>query len=235
MPNWLADGVSSPVPRKLRRVAEIAIILLTITFYPFGPRLVRLVWRATHDKSISYAGACIPVQSQWFTYQTHAGPILVRVESVFARNMFDLGYAQVSAADEAISFDKYREGIKTKANSEVFSHDGVEVVCSDWYESSERFVNSCFVRGKMNITFSGPTKFRNDFRDLVHTITACSTKTEGGSSGRPLVFCTMGNLSQKPPCNNTVVLRQNEKRRRVDSEFLVIASIGRGIELECAK
>ena len=149
--------------------------MFAIAFYPFGPRLVRLVWQATHDRNVSYGGACIPVPSQWFAYRTRNGPILVRAEAVFARNMFDLGYAQFSTTDGAVPFDKYKEALKSKANSEVLSRDGVEVACSDWYESPGRLVNSCLVKDKMNIAFAGPMRFRNDFRDLVHSITTCST------------------------------------------------------------
>lgn len=174
MTSWLGDSVSSPVPQRIRRVTEITIIVLAITFYPFGPGIARLVWRTTHDRTVTYEGACITVPSQWFAYRTRTGPVLVRAEAVFARNMFDLGYAQVSATDGAVPFDKYKEALKAKANSEIFSQDGVKVACSDWYESPDRFVNSCVVKDKINVTFAGPVRFRNDFRDLVHTITDCS-------------------------------------------------------------
>ena len=147
--------------------------MLGIAFYPFGPKLVRLAWHATHQANISYAGARVPIPREWFVYHSRDKLIVVRAEAIFARNMFDIGYAYLNPPDLIVLFETYKESLRRRKNSKVFSHGGLEFACTDWDEPPTGFVNSCLVQDKFDINFAGQDRYRPDFSNLVHGMTAC--------------------------------------------------------------
>lgn len=155
------------------RVVQATIIVLGVACYPFGPRVLRLAWHATHRANVSYAGVCVPIPGEWFVYHSHSKLIIIKAEAVLARNMLDIGYVYIDAPVVIVPFEKYKETLRRRENSEVFSHGGLEFACTDWDEPPSGFVNSCLVQDKMDINFAGPRRYLPDFRDLVHGMTAC--------------------------------------------------------------
>ena len=157
----------------------------TTTFYPFGPKLLRIAWHAAHQANISYAGVCVPIPGEWFVYHSHSKLIIIKAEAVFARNMFDIGYAYIDPPKVIVPFEKYKESLRHRENSEVFSNGGLEFACTDWDEPPTGFVNSCVVQDKVEINFAGSDRYRPDFRDLVHGMTACPVEKHAKSEEIP--------------------------------------------------
>ena len=155
-------------------IKMVAILSLAIAFYPFGPTLVRLFWHATHSRTIDYASGCISVPNGWFAYQGRNGPVLVKIEAVFARRMWDLGFVTFETPGLPVPYERYRDSLKVRQSTEIVSEGGLEAVCTDWDEDGRAFTNSCNVRNKFAVSFTGPLRFRDDYRNLVRGIIACS-------------------------------------------------------------
>lgn len=137
------------------RVVQGTTIVLGIAFYPCCPTILRVAWHATHSANISCAGACVPIAKEWFVFHAGHSLVIVGAEAVLKSNMFNIGYAHVGQSRLIVPFEKVKESLAHKENSEVFSHGGLEFACTDWDTPPKGLINSCLVQNNVELNFTG--------------------------------------------------------------------------------